>query len=370
MKKNLIYFTILSFVICFYSCKKNELDSLNQEKVITYNNEYYAYYGNLHNEGLEHILNELNNSKVGKSNSYSNKQLQSFIIKSSINFIKCKETVNLLMEKQIEDIYNKTLTYRAQDSYLSATRVKSEKVKIEDRNRKEYYRQFGAINDRQLEYIKKMEVVYECNKSVSQKIKTLMDIKNELIGGLSKTEAHPLLCGIYTAISSLSYWQNNGYKWQIVLLEIKEIDASEFNINILRSATKNKPIGLKHLKNSSNKTLRSPTEGDPINLEQYSDLPDGIYPWPGTVKYAISVKDHHCHILVAPKGLFFDPTLGLFVPMGSSDFKWSDVSKADWEGAISGAIGGAIGGAPGALAGGMAASIGSSAAAAINQLFY
>ncbi len=342
------------FIFILISCDNESINIVKQAP--TLNDEYYVYLGNLHNEGLDHVLDDLNRTKGTKLKSHSNKELQSFIIESSIGFIKEKETVNSLLENQIVNIFNKTLDYRAQDNGLSVSTVKSGKTLTKDEIRRKHYRQFGEINDKQLEYIKKIEIVYSKNTSVPQMILSLLELRNEVVGYFTETEAHPILCGIYIAISSLNYWQDNGYKWQLALLDIKEVDASEVNINVLKSAIK----------------------GDPIDLQQYAALPDGIYPWPGTVHYAIKVKDHTVSILKAPDGLVFDPTVAIFVREGSSDFSWSSVSRADWEGGISGALGGAVGGSmvggvgavPGGTVGFIAGSISSSAAKGIGQLIF
>lgn len=352
------FLSLLAILFVFFaSCNKGEIESATSNFNI--NEQYYVHLGELHNEGLDYVLDKLNSTTVTKLKSSSNIELQAVIIDASIEFIKEKETVDPLLQEQIVKVYEKTLDYIGRDKNLVATLKNLSEGLTEDDIRRSYYKQFGDITDRQLEYIKKIEGVYDNkNTSVSKMVASLMVIRNEVVANLTEAEAHPVLTGIYAAIYSLNYWKNNAYKWQMKLMDFEEMDIEEI------------------IKNSE---LKSTLEVQPIKLEEYAALPEGWYPWPGVSNYAIYVDEYHiCHILKAPEGLVFDPNVALFVPEGTSGFDWSSVSQADWVGGVSGATGGAItgsvaggvGAVPGFGIGFIAGSIGTSSADAIKQLVF
>ncbi|WP_430814182.1 hypothetical protein [Carboxylicivirga sp. RSCT41] len=347
MNKLILYLSIWTLV----GCSQDALE--HNEQHIRFDETYYANIGKLHNEGLDNVLEQLKSLKQNQLQSISKENLQAEIVDASINFMREKEEIDISLKDLVTNVCEQTLYYNGRDKDI-VTRLKKLLEGVTETDiRRNHFRQFGNVSDRQLEYIHRMETIFKDQNQMGI-IKALIDLKDEVNTALTEDDAYPILCGIYTGIYSLKYWKVNAIKWQMSLMDLEQFDAED--------------IG----------SLKSSLKGNPVILSQFVDFPDGVYPWPGEPTLAIVVTNGKVAIIRGPKGTVFDPDLGVFVMEGSVNFDLNKLSTADWQGAIGGAIGGMISGAvaggagalPGAGIGFIAGGIGSSAAEAIGQLIF
>lgn len=346
--KKLVYFFVILIVA---GCNQEIIEQNKPSNRI--DEKYYSDFGKLHNEGLDHVLEQLKSLKECQFKSVSKEILHDEVIRASINFVNEKDEIDRSLEDLVTNVSSQTLSYNRRQKGIAATLKNLSEGLTETDVRRSHYQQFGDVTDSQLDYIGQMEKIFNGQNQIDI-IKALIDLKGEVIAELTEEEAFPILCGIYTGIYSLNYWKENALKWQSSLMDLEHFDGAD--------------IG----------TLNSTLKGNPIVLSQFVNFPDGVYPWPDEPTLAIRVRDGRITIIRGPDGTVFDSNLRVFTLPGSVEFNWSKLSGADWQGAVGGAVGGFISGSaaggvgavPGTGIGFVAGGVGSSAAEAIRQLIF
>lgn len=190
MKKSYYLLTSLLITAILFSCQS----IFDQESKVSNNPQ--DYIGQLHNEGMDYILNEI--IKLPKTKSGTKFFDIQYIKKATISFMKKKELLN----KQItKSTYN--------DTFLDSLNFSD-----------------APISNLQKDYLIRLIDILTVPKEADIKTVTnnIIELENEILqnNNLGENECFPILCGCSVARYSAIYWNKNLEKWRVNILGINK----------------------------------------------------------------------------------------------------------------------------------------------------
>lgn len=189
MKRNYYLTVLLLIAVALFSCQ-----SIFDEEFKTSNNPQ-DYIGQLHNEGMDYILNEI--TQLPKTKSGIKQVDVSYIKQATLSFMIKKKLFN---EKITKSTSSESLPDSINFSDVSMSNIQ-----------KDYLIRLIDI----LSVPKEADIIAVTNN--------IIELENEILQNdiFGENERFPILCGCSVARYSAIYWTENLEKWKVEILGIK-----------------------------------------------------------------------------------------------------------------------------------------------------
>jgi len=217
----ILIFSFITFISCENKEASNELsekekssDELAEKNKI--DASVFEETAKIHNEAMEYIFTNLNNSKkdISKSSLKKGKNLiKKFIEKNE----KIGDSITKIADSLAIEEFNKVIEYKEKESnttssdYLSQTISKNNKY----------------LSGKQKNLLYKIHYIVNFNNSVDTIINKLENIKNEECLKLPKEERRVIYAATNVGIKSVLYWEKHCDKWSN--LNFKHSDKSKID---------------------------------------------------------------------------------------------------------------------------------------------
>ncbi|MBN1639262.1 MAG: hypothetical protein JW866_09855 [Ignavibacteriales bacterium] len=203
---NFIVVIVVVFIAFAYFTSCEDKISEPDKNISSFVNPY-AYVGEVHNEGLDYILNDLNEEAKTKKN--------------KLNKIGSKQEFNSELIKFVNNSQTKFLTSKGYQPEEISSILGSDIFN--------YCKKMGKVNDDSLITLYSEKQIYYLN-IVNEIIETENDLENlkiklnkleeQVFNELGDEEAMPILIATSVALNSSIYWEENYQIWENTMLEI------------------------------------------------------------------------------------------------------------------------------------------------------
>ena len=214
MKKYIIFpITLILSILLYAGCEQTKTPMKPSTNESTVSNPYHQV-GDMHNEGLDHILetlkDQLNSQPNGQSSEKSSRLYKS--MKYGISTYVKEHSVNV---KNFDKHYNKLTKDIQQIGKISNS-----------------YDLFGdlitngGLSDNEIAYLNQLDDLIQTSSSINNLKQIISNANNHIINNFSSTKSDQVLAATSILISSTQYWNDNYDEWVAIITQIVNSDQS------------------------------------------------------------------------------------------------------------------------------------------------